>query len=315
LYPNSNVNLLKASTYNKAYSVDYDELGMDKPDSERESAQFLNSIQLSAYSGIGLVIGIYLVISTQLLRHRIIGILLSFFALCSYYFSSSRGVLIGLIIGVTVILAKQSLRLQIRVTMGFICCLIIFICLEMNQWLPSVSTESRLVDIIGRLEETGSGSSDNFKINAILELSDSIIEHPLFGFVDVESYVSHNKYFPHQAPLSIAVLYGWIPGICTAIIIWLAITGSFTRLGRAHECAGIENNVIPTLSQSDINLSIICGWIVIVIALTNHNAGKLLQYIFLGYACLPWIYRKTNFNNPIYHRMGGQGIPSNWNAS
>lgn len=296
-YPNSPLFILKASFYNSVYNVDYDNLGSVKSEYVRQSGQFLNTLQLSFYAASGLIIGLYLLFTSRFFYQRIVGIVLSLLALLCTYFSFSRGGGISLIVGAIVLIAWQPLKYRISIVMLLFCVVISVLVMEPD--FSSLSGGNDFLSyVVKSFSETTSGESDLYRFRALSESMSVLVDYPLFGTGNIEAYLREKSFMPHQAPLTSAVLYGWPEGICVAILFWVVIAGCFSQMKQlfAFRCA--ENIAYRDhIDSTELRLATILGLMVIIFGMTNGHSGKMIQYVSLGYACLPWIYNcKINDN-------------------
>ena len=293
--PNSPMSIIKASTTNEAYSnEDFDELRLKNNEYIRESGQFLNTLQLSIYSTAGIFIGFYTLFISVIFYQRAVGLVLSLFALQAFYLSFSRGGAVILIISAILLALWQPAKYRV-VTIIFIFCITASALLMPSSLSTFSSDDAFLNNAIERASETGSGESDEYRVRAITDSLQILITHPLLGTGSVEALLREATAMPHQAPLNSAVLNGLPDGICVTLLYGFVLAGFLSQIRQLFATKQSQHLInYALISRNEVRLATLIGLLVIIFGMSNQHAGKGFQYVCLGYACLPWIYTRSN---------------------
>lgn len=259
----------------------------------RPSAQFENSLKMALYAGLGIVIGIHTIAAGRRKRILLFGVFLSLLGIICSLISAGRFVWIALILSILLLVLRDMKKYLFP---AIICVLvaglgykIISFVIDYSEFLPS-----------GMIVH-----DETLRINAFEGSISAITTHPFFGHGSVNAILQNGFYFPHQSPLAHAALYGIASGcgmfyllIIAAFAIYYYKMSRVCQYDKAnmHGIVGLSSSINENYLMSTVAL------LVIVLSFTNHSAGNMLQYLCLGFACVPYC-------------LGGMPVPANFNSS
>lgn len=242
----------------------------------KDSAQFVNVVQLGFYGAIGLILGVYfLVYSKKLLPRLLLGGGLTYLGGVISFFTIERGIWIGALFGLIALVAPLFKSTAGKVGFGVSVVLVLTGVLG----LMLVSSNPAL---ISRREHFMSIRDDSYRVPAAINSADFVLTHPIFGANgDVRKVTDDAGGAPHQAFYFFATMYGIPSGLLLLILMCLAMFPYFRKNRRPE---------MSWLSPPEHALSRAMFFVVISMALTNNMSAGMLGWICLGYACLPWAF-------------------------
>ncbi len=251
----------------------------------RMQGQFGNPIALAMYASVAIAAGIALFVASFRLRanryvYIICGILLTICGIFLLGISSSRGIMIGLIIGIVVYFFK--IRGPVRLSIISLISLIFFISLPNIFYLiqdddPFFGRFALFADF---------NRTELFRLEAINSSLNAVIQRPVFGFGSYESALYACKgYIAHQGPYYLSVLYGIPVGLLACLIIVQAFKSDYF-LSKLKEITG-DRNLAALQAFSTISF-----WAAMGCIMTNGYATPILINIILGLTMWPMIIQR-----------------------
>lgn len=287
LWPNGPFDAVKASQYND-YAAEIYFVMLSTFQELRVSCQFLNTVQLAFYAGVGMMAAVYLWIKPTTNKNKMLAITISILSILLNYQSMTRGVLLSIIIAIPLVaISKRSYRVSILLL--FICLFAVFYSSTIFETIIDITGHREF--IISRISHLDLGA----RTTAIKEFISNFIRHPLFGIGEI----TYDINMPHILFLDYMLLYGFIPGITLFIMMYIATVGICRALiFQMDGLSGKKFELFSNINDKDKQIAIMLGILAILVAITNGSAGRTLQYVCFGFTCILWVYSKP-YNNKL----------------
>lgn len=244
----------------------------------KDSAQFESAVHLAFYAAAGLLIGMSLLLYNPRTLVRVFGAFLAGLGLAATFFTFERGIWIGILVGILVLVAPLK-----RKPIGKMIYAAIFSALALGVFAVCTSADNLI--LVTLREHFLAIREDSYRIPVAIRSTDILVTRPLFGvggeILDLIELVGGA---PHQSFYFYAVTYGIPAGVFVAILTWWSLAVNFSRRKPIYASG---------LTQYDQLLAKSLGWVVFAMAMTNGMSGGMLGWIFLGFACLPWAYNNV----------------------
>lgn len=249
----------------------------------KDNAQFESAAFLAFYAAVGLIVGMSFLLYKRSIVLRIFGVSLALLGIAATFFTVERGVWIGILIGILVLITPLRQR-----PIGKFVYTSIFLALAFG--VIAICTSSDNFILVALREHFLMAASDSYRVPVALRAVDILIANPLYGVSgDVLKLIDTIGGAPHQSFYFYAVAYGIPAGLFTAIITWFSISTNLMKR-RPLRRSG--------LGDYDQLLARSLSWVVFATAMTNGMSGGMLIWTFLGFTCLPWAFSASREQGP-----------------
>jgi|GEM_PF-6055211 len=299
LDPDGPLYLIQAFQYNP-YAIDSSMLELRF---ERISSQFLSSLQLSFYAGVGVIAAVYSWLPPTSFRRKVMGIIIGISALSINYQTMSRGVWLALLIGILLLVTRESKYRGVSLT--FVICMSILFSMA-PTFIPFLKISEHIDYFVLRFSEL---ESNPYRTIAFRKFPYLLLINPLFGIGDKDI---ETLFLPHMLPLDHAILYGWFSGLCMAILMYRAMAKIFHKITLTDQSHSRYTPQSETISDKDKQLALMLGLLAFFIGMTNSTAGKTLQFICFGFACVPWVMGGRKIALRQRDAAFAPGLRENW---
>ena len=275
-FPGSALGLLRPIS--TLASVESEIAGITGEGIMKASAQFNNPVPLAFYAAVAVMIGLYLIIERSSRWSVLGGVVLLALGAYSSYVTVQRAIWLGAAFGGLVLLAPVFRRSGARsaLAVGMTLCAIGLAC----TLLPTENTP--LGSLLDYFRRTSDG---NYRVMAAINSVDILFSKPFFGVGgDVTGVLDAAGGIPHQSFYFLAVMYGLPVGLCVLLMTWRVFRSVLPGGGGG-----------PTPQERYLSVAI--GWVVLSMALSNNMSAGLAGWICLGFACLPWVYRREKWSS------------------
>ncbi|ABQ25876.1 hypothetical protein [Geotalea uraniireducens] len=277
----------------------------------RISAHFENSIQLGFYGAVGLIIGFYLVTVpkwwARLLSFIFIGV-----SLWVSYATVVRSLWIFLFLGFLFLMIQNSKQQLLSQTSGFInrryllissiilTFALVTVCIA---YMSDGQSDNKSIYALYNFFTDLAGSSyegNEYRRSHLISSANIIFEHPLFGLGSVEAIVQSTGGMAHQVMIAYGAMFG-VPVFVAITILCIVLAKSLY----IYLTKPLSMPLPPTCFHVRYGSPLFMfGCIVLAVGLSNHSAGRMLQWICWSLACLPWVYSKNTHDSAIQNRIG-----------
>ena len=245
----------------------------------RVSAQFANPVQLGFYAVIGLIVGGQLLLQRRWVP-RLAGAALLGLAGWAVLHTVERAMLLGLGVALVVLFLRAPWPAYRKMAWvgGGTALLVLagtgLYLLPANLIVlpPFVQT------VIGFFGQLGSPTEYAYRLDALSRAINLLTTHPLFGVGTFENLLAEIGMLPHQVMVSLSVVSGIPVGLCCTLLLWYGLAGSFASRARLHRI----------WSARHTGISLMFGWVVFSMAVSNNMSAGMFTWICLAIAMLPW---------------------------
>jgi len=265
-----------------------DAVNFDKSEiiGSRVQGQFGNTVALAMHAAVGVALGIALLVASYRSRTKryifmSLGIVIVIVGLFLLGISMTRGIIIGVIIGILGYFI--GIHGTVRTS------LFLFTLLSLLYIMPSFLELIPADDpVFGRFVLFAKlGENEGYRLQAIPNSINAVMQQSVFGWGDYESGLNAcNGYLAHQGPLAIAVLYGIPVGLLACVILVWAIKSDFSS--KKLKVNNFDSEFAALRAFRSISL-----WAAIACIMTNGYAASALLYIILGVVMWPKIFQAT----------------------
>ena len=246
-------------------------------DQPRMFAQFIDPDTYGLYATIGLIIGGYMCLNGRRWSHRVIGGTLIAFAAFGSITTVSRGATTGLLAGLLIIIASETLnhRFPPKLFVGLILALLAGGALVVYK----LDTVASMIESLSRISPNDTDLSA--RTDALRLGFQGIADFPVFG-VPLD-FVWPRNIAPHELMFYFGAVYGVPAGILVTFLLWtvVAIDGRYSGAG------------LPASERWERYLSVAIGWTIMGTSITNNLSAPILFWVGWGIASIPWFLPST----------------------
>jgi len=245
----------------------------------RISGQFSNPVQLAFYGSIGILVGGWL-LATQRLFGRIAGGVILALAAWVTYYTIERAILLGLVVALFVFLYRVPVaprRKWVWVSRS-VTAIVVIGCILYLLPPQLLRLPTSVLTIATFFSQLGSSSEYAYRVEAFTASVNLIGDHPLFGMGTFDNMFGELGVMPHQAMLAWSAISGIPAGICCTLLLWLGLAATFAT----------RRQIVAAWASPFTGLSLMFGWVVLAMAISNGMSAGMFGWVCLGIAALAW---------------------------
>lgn len=280
--PGSPLDIFSASNYTK-YTLEMQH-GMDIIGS-RASGQFQNTVQLSYYSAISVIVGIFLLQGRKHISDSFLGLLFIFAGIWLQLITVTRAIMMGLVFGFAFASfnAKKGFSRFVSII-----CLVVMVMIFVSSMYPE--SFGKILETARFKEVSDDLSSQSYRYLALEAGINAIAIKPVFGYGGLGVLDDCFEYVCHLEPIRLAMAYGLPVGICSFVLIIIGLFEDF--ISKISEFR--KKSVMPKESINALHAHTMAVWVTVFMVMTNALGGRVLSWMVLAMTSVSW----AEFNNP-----------------